>query len=78
MISNNSLFQKTILAQILSYMDNKYFIYSTPHFEGFRRNLLFKLCNLYSLIMTKLKNTLQNPHRCFYKIHVVSFAINII
>ena len=41
MISNNSLDQKTILAQILSYMDHKYSIYSIPHFGGFRRNLLY-------------------------------------
>ena len=40
MISNNFLDQKTILAQILSYMDYKYSIYSTPHFGGFKRNLL--------------------------------------
>ena len=41
MISNKFLDKKTILAQILSYMDYKYTIYSTPHFEGFRRNLLY-------------------------------------
>ena len=40
MISNHFLGQKTILAQILSYMDYKYSIYSTPHFGGFKRNLL--------------------------------------